>query len=82
MVNPVETFGFKFFGPLNESFKIPLSFLEIFKTVLFLVTGDVFDYVAFKKIKGVAFDVIDTLNYVFAATVVAWSYWIVGGVQN
>jgi len=52
----VESFGaFKVPGlrSLDQAVEVPPGFLEIFSTVLVLIPSDIFDHVAFDKIKGV-----------------------------
>jgi hypothetical protein len=47
-----------------------------------LIPSDVFNYVAFKKIKGVAFNVINALNYSFVDGVMGGVDGIVSGVHS
>jgi hypothetical protein len=67
---------------LDQAVEIPTCFFKIFNTVFVLIPSDVFDYVAFKEIKGVAFDVINALNYSFVEGVVGGVDGIVSGVHN
>ena len=49
----VLTLAGRFFQELNKSFKVVLSFVDIFESILVFVSSDVFDDVAFKEVQAI-----------------------------